>query len=103
MDFRPISRDLAIALSSRPAPAVIPPPRTHRTGMRTTIGAPDRSSSSTGHSENWRPLRISTTSRLTELLSDAGHREQLAPHLLRQDAVDMLLPFEVADYVDFYA
>jgi fumarylacetoacetase len=47
----------------------------------------------------WQQVRA----RLTELLSGAAHQEQLEPHLLRQDAVAMLLPFEVADYVDFYA
>ncbi len=44
-----------------------------------------------------------TRSRLTGLLSQPGHRERVEPHLLRQDSVRMLLPFEVADYVDFYA
>jgi len=44
-----------------------------------------------------------TRARLTELLSVSAHAGQVAPHLLRQDSVRLLLPFEVADYVDFYA
>ena len=41
--------------------------------------------------------------RLTELLTDPGHRELVEPHLERRAAVELRLPFEVADYVDFYS
>jgi fumarylacetoacetase len=41
--------------------------------------------------------------RLTELLTDPRHRGQVEPHLERQAAVELRLPFEVADYVDFYS
>jgi fumarylacetoacetase len=47
----------------------------------------------------WQAVR----SGLTGLLCDGSHRARVEPHLLRQDAVTLLLPFEVADYVDFYA
>ena len=44
-----------------------------------------------------------TRRRVTELLSDPRHRSDVAPHLLPASGVSMHLPFEVADYVDFYA
>ncbi|MFF4766449.1 fumarylacetoacetase [Streptomyces sp. NPDC001255] len=40
---------------------------------------------------------------LTALLTDARHRASVTPHLHPLDAVTLHLPFEVADYVDFYA
>lgn len=49
--------------------------------------------------ERWRQVRA----RITELLTDESHRERVEPALHRRDAVTMRLPFEVADYVDFYA
>ena len=49
--------------------------------------------------ETWRRTR----ERLTDLVTDPGSRERLQPALHRQDAVAMVMPFEVADFVDFYA
>ena len=40
---------------------------------------------------------------LTRVLSDHAHRDAVEPHLRALDAVTLHLPFEVADYVDFYA
>jgi fumarylacetoacetase len=40
---------------------------------------------------------------LTDLLADEAHREVVEPHLLARSEVALHLPFEVADYVDFYA
>ncbi|OON80022.1 fumarylacetoacetase [Streptomyces tsukubensis] len=40
---------------------------------------------------------------ITESLSDERHRDAVEPHLHRLDEVRLSLPFEVADYVDFYA
>ncbi len=40
---------------------------------------------------------------LGELLADDGKAGLVAAHLHRQSAVEMLLPFEVADYADFYS
>ena len=40
---------------------------------------------------------------LTDVLSDPAHRDAVEPHLLPLSDVTMHLPFEVADYVDFYA
>lgn len=47
----------------------------------------------------WRQVRA----RIVELLTDERHRATVEPALHPLDAVDTLLPFEVADYVDFYA
>ncbi|MFI1731911.1 fumarylacetoacetase [Streptomyces acidicola] len=47
----------------------------------------------------WRAARL----RITELLTDVTHRPAVAPHLIPQAEVRMHLPFQVADYVDFYA
>ena len=41
--------------------------------------------------------------RLTELLTDEAHRPWVEPLLVPVTAVAPRLPFEVADYVDFYA
>ena len=40
---------------------------------------------------------------LTRVLSDPAYRDAVEPHLHALDAVTLHLPFEVADYVDFYA
>ncbi|MGN6301366.1 MAG: fumarylacetoacetase [Angustibacter sp.] len=40
---------------------------------------------------------------LVDLLTQEANAELVAPHLLPLDAVTLHLPFEVADYVDFYA
>nr|WP_199744583.1 fumarylacetoacetase [Actinomadura harenae] len=41
--------------------------------------------------------------RLRELLTDPAHREAVSPHLVPVADAEMLRPFEVADYVDFYS
>ncbi|MGW0605306.1 fumarylacetoacetase [Streptomyces sp. NPDC002640] len=41
--------------------------------------------------------------RITHLLSDEAHRPAVEPHLYAQADVDLAMPFEAADYVDFYA
>ncbi|TDW14888.1 fumarylacetoacetase [Kribbella kalugense] len=50
-----------------------------------------------------RPAWRATRSWLLELVRNANDRDTVEPHLIPQSAVTMLLPFEVADYVDFYA
>lgn len=40
---------------------------------------------------------------LIEVLSDAVHEARTRPHLIPLEEVTLHLPFEVADYVDFYA
>ena len=45
----------------------------------------------------------SVRSRLVELLTEERHRPAVEPHLVPLGSVDLRLPFEVADYVDFYA
>ncbi|MQQ07822.1 fumarylacetoacetase [Epibacterium sp. SM1979] len=47
----------------------------------------------------WGALR----SRLTELLSDEAFRSKVEPHLVKQAGAKMLMPFDVAEYTDFYA
>ncbi|MET8623985.1 fumarylacetoacetase [Kitasatospora sp. NPDC004669] len=47
----------------------------------------------------WTQVRADVTSWLT----DESFREAVAPALLPADEVELHLPFEVADYVDFYA
>ena len=51
-----------------------------------------------GH-EQW----DATRAWLVDLLTQDANAELVAPHLLPLDAVTLHLPFEVADYVDFYA
>ncbi|WP_405733315.1 fumarylacetoacetase [Streptomyces sp. NBC_01537] len=50
-----------------------------------------------------RPAWTEVRARLTGLLTDEAHRAAVEPLLLRRDEVTLHLPFEVADYVDFYA
>jgi fumarylacetoacetase len=45
----------------------------------------------------------SVRSRLVELLTDERHRPTVEPHLVPLASVELRLPFDVADYVDFYA
>jgi fumarylacetoacetase len=49
--------------------------------------------------EAWAALRAT----LVHLLTDDRHREVVEPALLRRDQVRPVLPFTVADYVDFYS
>jgi fumarylacetoacetase len=50
-----------------------------------------------------RPAWTRARAWLTEMLTDAAQRGEVEPHLLGIDEVTLHLPFEVADYVDFYA
>jgi fumarylacetoacetase len=50
-----------------------------------------------------RPAWRATREWLLELLRNENERDAVEPHLIPQSAVTMQLPFEVADYVDFYA
>jgi fumarylacetoacetase len=50
-----------------------------------------------------RPAWDAVRSWLTELLEHEAHRELVESHLLPARDVTMHLPFEVADYVDFYS
>jgi fumarylacetoacetase len=50
-----------------------------------------------------RPTWRATRSWLLELVRNANDRDAVEPHLIPQSAVTMQLPFQVADYVDFYA
>ncbi|ATW47527.1 fumarylacetoacetase [Streptomyces peucetius] len=53
---------------------------------------------SRGH-QAWRAVRA----RLTELLTDPIHRPSVQPHLIPRSDITLHLPFQVADYADFYA
>ena len=50
-----------------------------------------------------RPAWRATRNWLLELIRNPNDRDTVEPHLIPQSAVTMQLPFEVADYVDFYA
>ncbi|WP_406831559.1 fumarylacetoacetase [Pedococcus sp. KACC 23699] len=50
-----------------------------------------------------RPAWDSARAWLVEVLTNESRRDCVEPHLLPLEAVRMHLPFEVADYVDFYA
>jgi fumarylacetoacetase len=49
--------------------------------------------------ERW----AATRARLTDLVCDASSRSSVSPALISLDGVDLHLPIEVADYVDFYS
>ncbi|MEU5990877.1 fumarylacetoacetase [Spirillospora sp. NPDC047418] len=50
-----------------------------------------------------RPAWRANRERVTELLTDASYRARVEPHLIPVADVELLRPFEVADYVDFYS
>lgn len=50
-----------------------------------------------------RPQWTAVRQRVTGLLTDAAHRPDVEPLLIPLDEARMQLPFEVADYVDFYS
>ncbi len=50
-----------------------------------------------------RPAWHATREWLLDLVRNENERDAVEPHLIPQSAVTMQLPFEVADYVDFYA
>ncbi|MBM0227626.1 fumarylacetoacetase [Micromonospora sp. ATA51] len=50
-----------------------------------------------------RPQWTAVRQRVTELLTDETHRPAVEPLLVPLREVELLLPFEVADYVDFYS
>ena len=47
---------------------------------------------------SWAAVRA----RLQELIGDPAHRADVEPHLVPRSTVTLDLPFELADYVDFY-
>ncbi|MGW3887489.1 fumarylacetoacetase [Micromonospora chokoriensis] len=50
-----------------------------------------------------RPQWTAVRQRITELLTDPAHRAVVEPLLVPLEDVELLLPIEVADYVDFYS
>ena len=50
-----------------------------------------------------RPVWDSTRAWLTGLLTNEAERDVVEPHLVPVDEVELQMPIEVADYVDFYA
>jgi fumarylacetoacetase len=50
-----------------------------------------------------RPAWAAVRAWLVELLGHEGYRDLVESHLVPQDEVQLHLPFEVADYVDFYS
>ena len=49
-----------------------------------------------------RPAWTAVRERITALLTDPGASDEVRPHLIPQAEVRLQLPFEVADFVDFY-
>ncbi len=66
---------------------------------RGLFAAPSWNAVMAAGTELWTKLRA----RLTELLSDETHRASVEPHLVPQANAQMLLPFQVAEYTDFYS
>jgi len=50
-----------------------------------------------------RPHWTAVRRRITELLTESGHQAAVEPLLRPVAGVDLLMPFAVADYVDFYS
>lgn len=50
-----------------------------------------------------RPQWTVVRQRIVELLTDSSHRTVVEPLLRPLSSVELLLPFDVADYVDFYS
>jgi len=50
-----------------------------------------------------RPAWTRVRDRVTELLTDESSRGKVEPLIVRQADITMCLPFDVADYVDFYS
>ncbi|MGB2838548.1 MAG: fumarylacetoacetase [Actinomycetes bacterium] len=50
-----------------------------------------------------RPTWTLLRQELTALLTDSAQRERVEPHLHPVNSFTMVMPFEVADYVDFYS
>lgn len=50
-----------------------------------------------------RPQWTAVRQRIVELLTDSAHRAAVEPLLLPLSTAELLLPFDVADYVDFYS
>ncbi len=50
-----------------------------------------------------RPVWDSSRAWLVGLVTDEAERELVEPHLVPLDEVELRMPFEVGDYVDFYA
>ncbi len=50
-----------------------------------------------------RPQWTVVRQRIVELLTDSSHRTAVEPLLRPLSGVELLLPFDVADYVDFYS
>ena len=50
-----------------------------------------------------RPVWDSIRTWLVGLVTDESERDLVEPHLVPLDEVELRMPFEVGDYVDFYA
>ncbi|QOL82506.1 fumarylacetoacetase [Pseudooceanicola spongiae] len=63
------------------------------------VAAPSWNAVMAAGAQVWAKLRA----RLTQLLSDPTHREAVAPHLSHMADAQLLMPFTVAEFTDFYA
>src|SRR5205823_10073826 len=71
----------------------------HVLDLAAALGESFRRSSLNGLLAAGPAVWASTRARITELLTDERQRAAVEPALVAADAVRMLLPFEVADYV----
>ncbi|HEX5494803.1 MAG TPA: fumarylacetoacetase [Mycobacteriales bacterium] len=109
----PLPEDTLFGLDNLPYGVFAPPGGARRVGV--AVGAavldlaaalgeevfarPSLNAFLAGGPDRWRRTRA----RLVDLLTDARHRPVVEPALYPAGSVAMSLPFEVADYVDFYA
>ena len=74
-------------------------PFTERGQLRQELGAPNLNPFLAAGHHAWSEARAT----ITELLTDQAHEPGVSSHLIALDTVSMRLPFDVADYVDFYS
>ena len=63
------------------------------------LGAPNLNPFLAAGHHAWSDARAT----ITELLTDQAHEPAVSPHFIALDTVSMRIPFDVADYVDFYS
>jgi fumarylacetoacetase len=73
--------------------------RTLATDVAALLEAPTLNPLMAAGPATWRRVRA----RITAWLTDEGLRKQVEPHLVPLSGLSLRLPFDVADYVDFYS
>ena len=111
----PVPDGSGFALSHLPYGVFAPAGERARCGVRLGDHVVDLSAVSVPHGKDFTEPALNTfmsrgpqawaavRERVTELLSEPSHRDSVEQHLYPVDAVRCLLPWGVADYVDFYS